>query len=448
MFISTVTLKDFRCYRRTETTFIHPGAHDDLPDGALKNVTLLVGVNGSGKTSILRGVALGVLVPVINESGFRPYYLLRVRKPGLSQIKGGVVWVTGVLDQFETAKLAASSADKMAPDRLANRIEITRRNDYDVLSFGPIPGFQSKDDLPLLKTKLTPGGPHAFVYNHAKNKSEFVHISNALNEFYRDFSPSFFMVGYGANRRVEEPRRASLSTSEKDRGRRYLRVSGLFEEGIPLFPMAAWLPQIAKTERYKEVVQLLNRTLPAGTRFTGRFHRDQQPLFSHQRVELPFPALSDGYRSYVGLLGDLLCHLHECCPKGRPLTDMTGVVMVDDIDLHLHPQWQRVVVPKLARALPRLQFILTTHSPLVAGTVHAANVRVLGGNKVHRFSERLHGLSVDQILSSPYFGHTKPRSDESEKKLQELLEGPVDEGDAGPALDFLRELAGEGPVSR
>ncbi len=256
------------------------------------------------------------------------------------------------------------------------------------------------------------------------------------------------MLGYGANRRVEEPRRGGFAGGVKERGRRYLRVAGLFEEGVALAPFSAWLPQLRKTDRYKEVVKLLNGTLPAGTRFTGRFLPDQQPLFSQQRVELPFPALSDGYRSYIGLLGDVLCHLNECCPKGVALTDLTGVVMVNDIDLHLHPQWQRVVVPKLARAFPKLQFILTTHSPLVAGTVHAANVRVIGKNAVHEFAERLHGLSVDQILSSPYFGYTPPRSDDSEKHLQALLEGPIEQGDPGPALAFLKELAGENPAKR
>ena len=119
--------------------------------------------------------------------------------------------------------------------------------------------------------------------------------------------------------------------------------------------------------------------------------------------------------------------------------------MVDDIDLHLHPQWQRVVVPRLARAFPKLQFILTTHSPLVLGTVHGENVRVIGRRQVHQFTEKLHGLSVDQILSAVrYFDYTKPRTDASERQLQALLEGPVHRGDAEPALQFLRELAGPG----
>ncbi len=213
---------------------------------------------------------------------------------------------------------------------------------------------------------------------------------------------------------------------------------------MPLIPIASWLPQMKRSARHGEVVKLLNRTLPAGTRFTGRFNKEQQPMFAHEGVDLPLPTLSDGYRAYIGLVGDMLCHINDCCPKDRALTGLSGVVMVDDIDLHLHPQWQRVVVPRLARTFPKLQFILTTHSPLVLGTVHATNVRVIGKHQIHEFSERLHGLSVDQILSSPYFNYTKPRTDESEKQLQALLEGPVDEGDAEPALLFLKELAGQG----
>ena len=57
---------------------------------------------------------------------------------------------------------------------------------------------------------------------------------------------------------------------------------------------------------------------------------------------------------------------------------------------------------------------------------------MIGNHQVHQFSERLHGLSVDQILCSPYFNYTKPRTDESEKQLQALLEGPSTE--ATPSL--------------
>jgi hypothetical protein len=447
MYISSVSLNNFRCYRRTETTFVHRGAADDLPEGALNNVTLLIGTNGSGKTSVLRGVALAVLAPVINESGYRPYYLVRRPRAGKQAVESGSVLVDGVLDERESAALTGPLTKRAddAPDLLRIRVELARRKDYDIVQFTQIPGFRTRDEVSTAISRLKQGDEAAFVYNSRTGKAWSTNILLALDEYYSDFSPSFFLLGYGATRRVEEPRQASLA-ADKSRGRRYLRTAGLFEEAITLLPLAAWLPQLKKTERYKEIVRLLNRTLPAGTRFTGRFHPDHQPLFTHEGVTLPFPALSDGYRSYIGLLGDILSHVHDCCPKGRPLTELTGVVMVDDIDLHLHPKWQRVVIPRLAKALPKLQWIVTTHSPLVAGTVHAANVRVIGKNKVHQFAEQLHGLSVDQILSSPYFGYTKPRSDAAEKKLKKLLEGPIDTGDAEPALQFLKALAGNDPA--
>jgi hypothetical protein len=411
-----------------------------VPTGALRNVTLLVGINGSGKTSILRAIALGMLSPVLGESGYRPYYLVRAAKVGARAVATGKISINGILDKQERVALAAGGLAK--PDHLVNTVKIVRRGDYNILEFTNLEVRSGDVCLHAFAGQRMPEGSpgDADPYlNPLRRRIRAWH-----DEFYKDFSPSFLLLGYAANRRVEEPPRSAMGIADKARGRRYSRVAGLFEEGVTLVSLASWLPQLKRTPRHKEIMLLLNRTLPRGTRFTGRFHKDQQPLFSDRGVELPFPALSDGYRAYIGLLGDILSHLSDCCPKGRALTDLSGIVMVDDIDLHLHPQWQREVVPRLARAFPKLQFILTTHSPLVVGTVHAANVRVIGKHQVHEFSERLHGLSVDQILSSPYFDYTIPRTDESEKQLQALLEGPVDQGDTEPALAFLRELAGQG----
>jgi hypothetical protein len=430
-------MENFRCFRRAGASFVHRGSSAAIPGGALKNVTLLVGINGTGKTSILRAIALGVLSPILGQSGYRPYYLVRVPKAGARAMRAGVVSVDGVLDKHEINTFGVGLPQQ--PNYFTNTLEIVRRNDYDLL--GVI-------KLEAKSGDVTAGLGGLVYFEHApsfriENQRVDKRSDRFAFEYYKDFSPSFLVLGYAATRRVEEPSRSAIGTADKARGRRYLRVAGLFEEGVTLIPLASWLPQLRRTDRHKEITRLLNRTLPSGMRFTGRFHKDQQPLFAHQGVVLPFPALSDGYRAYIGLLGDILSHLSDCCPKGRPLTDLTGVVMVDDVDLHLHPQWQRVVVPRLARAFPNLQFILTTHSPLVVGTVHAENVRVIGNHQIHQFSERLHGLSVDQILSGPYFNYTKPRTDESEKELQALLEGPIDKGDAEPALEFLRELSGQ-----
>ncbi len=439
MYIGSVTVKNSWCFRQASASFVHRGSEPEIQPGAIENVTLLVGINGSGKTSILRAIALGALMPILSESGYRPHHLVRVPKVGGRELPEGEILLDAILDVDEREALSQRAAVGVRADHLESSLRIIRRNDYDVFS---------RRSLTAKAASTSVSAFAQFEFAAIPRKFEGVTpklITAAVDEYYKDYSPSFFLLGYAANRRVDEPGRSAVAAADRSRSRRYLRVAGLFEEGVTLSPFASWLPQIRRSIRYKEVVRLLNRTLPTDTRFTGQFHKDQQPVFTHDGVELPFPALSDGYRAYIGLVGDMLCHLSECCSKGRPLTDLTGVVMVDDIDFHLHPQSQRVVVPRLARAFPKLQFILTTHSPLVVGTVHAANVRVIGKHQVHEFSERLHGLSVDQILSSPYFNYTKPRTDESERQLQALLEGPIDKGDAEPALEFLKELAGRGP---
>jgi hypothetical protein len=92
----------------------------------------------------------------------------------------------------------------------------------------------------------------------------------------------------------------------------------------------------------------------------------------------PFHLLSDGYRNLVGLAADIAYRMAVLNP--HLLADATretpGVVLIDELDLHLHPTWQRMIVSALLRAFPRVQFVETTHSPFIiqdlygmAGTV-------------------------------------------------------------------------------
>ena len=252
---------------------------------------------------------------------------------------------------------------------------------------------------------------------------------------------AFFILGYGATRRVESIDHMNSQTSKR-RGLRYHRVAGLFEEYINLFPMGAWIPELKKSSkaRYDEVDSLLSRVLPDDTTFLGRFE-ENEPLFKHRGLTLPFGALSDGYRSFIGLVADILYHLKNACPKSHGLADLAGCVIIDDVDLNLHPSWQRIVVTTLATAFPRLQFILTSHSPIVAGTLHAMNVRVVEDKSVMQLTESIHGLSPDQILISSYFNLSSTRSPAAEKRLAKLSEEVAQHGDPTKAIAFLKQLS-------
>jgi hypothetical protein len=75
-------------------------------------------------------------------------------------------------------------------------------------------------------------------------------------------------------------------------------------------------------------------------------------LFQIRKIKVPFSALSDGYKAFIGWVGDLLYHVSVGCPAGKKLVDNCGVVLVDEIDLHIHPEWQPTIIPTLARSLP------------------------------------------------------------------------------------------------
>ena len=124
---------------------------------------------------------------------------------------------------------------------------------------------------------------------------------------------------------------------------------------------------------------------------------------------------------------------------------MSGVVLIDEIDLHLHPSWQREVVQTLSTALPRMQFIATTHSPLVASTVQSENIFVTDEDEnghaiIKQLEERVYGRSVEQLLLSSYFGleSTKPAS--FMEASRELF-AEVAKGDSKAALAFLDQMA-------
>ena len=130
-------------------------------------------------------------------------------------------------------------------------------------------------------------------------------------------------------------------------------------------------------ERYEEVATLLGKLLPEGTSFR-RTRKDPKTacsvtagsMSSSAHCRTGFARTSDGSEICC-----ITCAL--CCPLRREAGRPPGIVMIDEVDLHLHPEWQLVVLPTISRALPKLQFLCTTHSPIVAGTVESANLHLV-----------------------------------------------------------------------
>jgi predicted ATP-binding protein involved in virulence len=97
---------------------------------------------------------------------------------------------------------------------------------------------------------------------------------------------------------------------------------------------------------------------------------------------LPFSALSDGQRNMLAMIGDIAWKAAQLNPHlGKDVLLKTpGIVLIDELDLHLHPRWQRHVIEDLRRLFPEIQFIATTHSPFIIQTAREGELIKLDGD--------------------------------------------------------------------
>jgi len=418
MYIESLSVNQFRCFEHAELKFQYPGRrHGSKRAPRLANVNLLLGDNGTGKSAVLTAVALAVLAEIIQSTGFRPYFLVR---------RAGADYDPDDPPQGINAEARAS---------LRLHMEDTFPTPTHWEENGNGNRSLSVIGQAIIKRRRT-----------LETVESAAHVNPAAWEgLFVEDAPAFFLAGYGATRRVENAETFDTSVRDRTRAMRYQRVAGLFEEYVGLTPVNVWLSALRTAGHLEEGIALLNRLLPEDVQVNRRTLSYKEPRFLVRGTLLPFAALSDGYRAFIGWVGDLLFQLNRVIPAAQKLTDLHGVVMVDELDLLLHPAWQRTVIDALALAFPRLQFFFTSHSPIIAGTLEAANIYVTeqnpqtGAITIQPGRENVHGLSADQILTSPYFDLTTPRAPDAVDQMNDLARSAW-EGDPTASQEFLRRL--------
>ncbi|MPQ67608.1 MULTISPECIES: AAA family ATPase [unclassified Pseudomonas] len=161
--------------------------------------------------------------------------------------------------------------------------------------------------------------------------------------------------------------------------------------------------------------------------------------------ELNILQLSDGERCLLAMIGDLARRLTLLNPGIKEPLLGRGVVLIDELDLHLHPAWQRTVVSNLERTFPNCQFIITTHSPQILGELPATAVMLLKEGGYIGHPERSLGLSSGEVLEELMGGRAQSLIASGPLSvIRRLLEDDkFDEAQAG--LDVLRHKVGDIP---
>lgn len=211
------------------------------------------------------------------------------------------------------------------------------------------------------------------------------------------------LLGYGSTRLLPPPGAPTPTPG-------HVRVENLFAPTATLGDAEEWLARLPDA-LFGPAARILKELLPL--RRTDRLEV-RQDADGRRRIivrmfsdEISLRQLSDGYQSVVALAADILSVL---LPVWKELVEHAeGIVLIDELDAHLHPTWRMRITPTLRACFPHVQFITTTHDPLCLKGVHGGEVVVLRRSRSGRVRalEDLpspEGMSADQLLTSEHFG--------------------------------------------
>jgi AAA domain, putative AbiEii toxin, Type IV TA system len=235
-----------------------------------------------------------------------------------------------------------------------------------------------------------------------------------------------FIGAYGAGR-------AWRGSREKVDG----AVDTLFDRDAhvrdPSQSLADWTSyQLFNVEEDLNIVEFLKdaliKILPDVTAVELDFDREKRPFAKFQTPDgwIALDDMSWGYQVFAAFAADYASRLIEWYPDSKTPLAEPGICLVDELDLHMHPSWQRKVIDDLSRIFPATQFIVTVHSPLVVQAAEDANLvvlkrypddpsRVLIDNDV----EAIKGWRIDQVLTSDLFGLDSSRPPSVAKAMDE-----------------------------
>lgn len=161
-----------------------------------------------------------------------------------------------------------------------------------------------------------------------------------------------------------------------------------------------------------------------------------------QTQEFNVAQLSDGERNMLALIGDLARRLSILNPSLPNPNDGAGIVLIDEIDLHLHPRWQREVVAKLESTFPNCQFVISTHSPQVLGELKPESVMLLRDGELVGQPQASYGLSSGQVLDEIMEASSRAPA---VKEQLELIYSSLERGELTTARQLISQLKVNAP---
>ncbi|MBL8483487.1 MAG: AAA family ATPase [Rhodocyclaceae bacterium] len=388
MYISKVTLGNVRGFTDLNFDLTRPG-------GGFAGWTVFTGDNGSGKSTLLKAIAVG-LTGKDTARALQPSFHRWIRE--------------GQHEAFVELGLMPVTEDDYFSEggRVTDKAFLARM------------AFRNGHKEPQIEAAL-PSGVSRKNY------------STPQRSIWSLDAKGWFSCGYGPFRRVfgasPEATRQMVAPSTE-------RFVTMFQEAASLAEVDQWLRTLshrsleAKSDAREQmdlILAALRDELMPNQITVDRIDSDGLWLKDRNGLQLSWSEMSDGYRAALALLADILRHLINAYgvaniadrdDDGKLVFRRSGVVLIDEIDAHLHPEWQREIGFWLKRHFPNIQFLVTTHSPIICQAADPNGLFVLpepgSGNEPHPLSETEYRKVItsrpDTILLTSAFGLQNTRS--------------------------------------
>lgn len=429
MKLEKLTLANFRGFDQIELDFA-----DD--------VTVIAGVNGVGKSGVLKALtsAMSLALPKFTVSKESSLGLsdtdVYSGKPTLSvSVTLRLDAAKAIVDLTRAAPLAADKAESL----------IKRRDDLRFATRETKKGSKEEqeinDEIRLIEIQLDQASDIAAVRilpNDAATEAD------ELVTTLKGGPKQPLAVFYSTSRFLSRLPPTLPKTQKIDAAAAYDKSLNQLE--VSLNDFANWyrvvMAEVAAAERdrlFLQLEQAIKTFLPEVSNL--KLHEGRPPRFSVMKSGrmLFLEQLSDGERGLLALVFDLTRRLAIANPdSANPISEGVALVLIDEIELHLHPSWQRRVLRFLQSTFTGCQFIVTTHSPQVIGQVRPAKLRLLhhdgAGRVVLADASQSFGMDSSWILQN--IMGVPARDYETEQRLSAIYLA-IDEGN----LEKARELA-------
>jgi hypothetical protein len=388
MYIDRVILKNIRGFEDLDFDLCRG-------DGNYAGWTVFTGDNGAGKSTLLKAIAVGLTGRDVARS-LQPSFHRWIRE--------------GAGDQEAKIELT-----------------IFPEKDVDVFAEQGRPSYKKLPATLILKQS----GKETTVELPGVTASKVTLVHRGL---WSSVAGGWFSCGYGPFRRVfgasSDATRLMVSPTTE-------RFVTMFQEAASLYEVDQWLRNLnhkklegrspESAQQLELLLEILRDDLMPNQITVDRVDSDGLWLKDRNGIELAWGEMSDGYRAALALLADILRHLiaaygiqglAERGEDGKLQIVRSGVVMIDEIDAHLHPEWQREIGFWLKRHFPKIQFLVTTHSPIICQAADVNGLFVLpepgSGDKPHALSvddyNKIISSRPDTILLTPAFNMQNTRS--------------------------------------